>query len=215
MRKSLMLCLVSLVLPSIAAAQSAPAERDVELVYRIVSAQTVSERRVVFRSVTPEMKAALWRAHVRHFLNSHPELSEAQRGVIAQFIAVIVPDLYRQRPDDAEWQALIGLPFARMQQSASAILTPDLYREALATLGPAETDAAPAAQAAAKAATSRKAPLKTQPDYCVGCWNAPDCECNMGDNWCGWGQTCAGDNCKSDSWGCGTMWQSICNGMCH
>jgi hypothetical protein len=64
-------CLFSLALASVAPAQGEPTiDRDAETVYRIISTQTLSERGVVFRSVTPEMKAALWRAHLRHFLDS-------------------------------------------------------------------------------------------------------------------------------------------------
>lgn len=214
MRKFVLLCLVSLALSPVAAAQSdQAADRDAEIVYRIVSAQPVNERHVVFRSVTPEIKAALWRVHLRHFLDTHPGLSEAERTVIAQFITVMGADLYRSRPDDPEWEALIGLPFARMKQSASAILAPELYREALAVLGP--PDSAPVGETVGTALTSGNAPSRLQPD-CIGCGGPPpDCECNMGDDWCGWGRFCFGDNCKSDTWGCGTAWQAICNGMCR
>ena len=108
---------------------------------------------------------------------------------------------------------MIGVPFARMQESAAAILGPDLYREAFTILGPPASPAE-ADETFISSAVSRKARPRMETDYCVGCY-APDCECNLGDNWCAWGQTCFGDNCKSDSWGCGTMWQKVCNGMCH
>jgi hypothetical protein len=171
MLKFAMICLVSLALPSASAAPTDPsADRDAAIVYRIVSAQTVSERRVVFRSVTPEMKAALWRAHVRQFLASHPSLSEAQRAVIAQFLTVIDAELYRPRPDDPEWQAMTGLPFARMQQSASAVLAPELCREAFTVLGPPDPDPVGVVRTIDLAAVALHGSRKLQPDYCVGCY---------------------------------------------
>jgi len=216
MLKFAAICLVSLTLTSTAVAQGEQATyRDAEVMYRVVSAQTVRARRVVFRSVTSEMKAALWRVHVRHFLDSHLELSLVQRNVVTQFLTLITAELYQPRPDDPEWEAQIGVPFARMEQSASAVLSPELYREAFAVLGPLpDPDSDSDAQIVSTAAMLRRSPSTLQPDYCVGCY-APDCECNLGDNWCFWGQSCFGDNCKSDSWGCGTVWQKICNGMCR
>jgi hypothetical protein len=215
MWKSAVLCLLSLALASVALAQSEPAvDRDAETVYRIVSTQALSERRIVFRSVTAEMKAALWRVHLRHFLDSHPNLPEAQRAVVAQFVTAIGADLYRPRTDDPYWEAMIGVPFARMQQSASAILPPDVYHEALGVLGPPE-DPEPFAQTLGKVRSPRNAPFKLQ-ESCVGCGGPPpECECNMGEDWCGWGRFCFGDNCQSDDWGCGNAWQRPCNGMCR
>lgn len=214
MQKMALICVV-LFSASVAVAQNVEADRDAETVYRIISSRAVAERRAVFRNVTPEMKAALWRVHVRHFLNSHPALSEVQRNVIAQFLTLINGDLYRPLPDDPQWEAQIGLPVTRMQESASSVLAPEQYREALTMLGPLPDPASPDSLTFAAAALSNERRAGTiQPDYCVGCY-APDCECNLGDNWCAWGQTCFGDNCKSDSWGCGTVWQKICNGMCR
>jgi len=214
MQRMAIICLV-LFSASAAMAQVDQADRDAETLYRIVSSRPVAERRVVFRNVTPETKAAVWRVHVRHFLDSHPALSEAQRKVLVQFLTLINADLYRTLPDDPEWEAQVALPFARMQDSAAAILTPDQYREALTVLGPLPDPALPSALPITSGLLLSRAHLGAiEADYCVGCY-VPDCECNLGDNWCLWGQTCFGDNCKSDSWGCGTVWQKVCNGMCR
>lgn len=191
-------------LPSIAMAQE---DRDAQTVYRMLSSRSLSERRVVFRNVTPEMRAALWRVHVRHFLDSHPELTPAQHTVIAQFLTLFSAELYRAHTDDPEWDAMFGVPFERMKESASAILTHELFHEALDVLGPLPAESAPALTGV------RTASMHLEPDFCVGCY-APDCECNLGSDWC-FGGTCSADNCKGDSWGCGTGWQKPCNGMCH
>jgi hypothetical protein len=187
MRKLAMIVFALLCSSNVVAQSEAAADRDAEIVYRIVSLQNVAARRVIFRSVTPEVKAALWRAHLRHFLVTHPTLSEVQRNVLSQFISVIAPELYRPRPDDSEWRAQIELPFTRMQESASSVLEPEQYREALTVLGPLPDVVLPVTSTLITgSAPSKGRQDKLQPDYCVGCY-APDCECNMGDNWCGWG----------------------------
>lgn len=182
---------------------------DAATVYRIIASQKVSDRRVLFRSMSPEMKAALWRVHLQEFLAANTALSNEEQTVIRQFIPELTAVYFGPHTDDPAWEA--GVAIARMQQSASAILPPAVYRAAFGVLGPAPQS--PDEEVIEPLTTALRT-RRIQNENCIGCSGAPDCECNLGQDLCIFGK-CSLDNCKGESIGCGPWWNWPCNGMCH
>lgn len=151
-------------------------------------------RKAVYSRLAPEIKSNLWRAQLGAFLDTHPELSPAQKRALRDAIAFASPDTFRI--------GVIGdSPAARMlDQRARALhrrfvelLGAERARDLLASLG-----------AGVDSATERE----------IGTEGEQECECADADAYCDDNFHCDPGGCTRQSFGCGTLGLYTCDGLC-
>jgi hypothetical protein len=182
---------------------------DASRIYQTISAASLSERHVIFRNLTPELKSALWTIHLSQFLND-PRLSQSQRQLVQAAIELLGPRAYENVAPELDD---ISESISRLEQSIHSLFSPDLAANVFATLGPAaksETSSAPVIpRTFSSIGTGRRviAPLGA----------VPDCTCSRVSDFCSFwtfgDTTCIGGPCYPVD-GCGFGWRYRCTSTC-
>src|SRR4051794_10985407 len=59
----------------------------IQQLYATLASASMTDEKVLFRSLTPSVRSALWSYHLSLFLREHPTLSAEQLAVIAEAVA--------------------------------------------------------------------------------------------------------------------------------
>jgi hypothetical protein len=154
-------------------------------------------RKAIFNAISPAARAALWQDQLQR-AGSRPDLSAAQRALIAEGRTLITPALYEhdQASMDAHQQF-----WARASQAFTSVEDKRVWLELGSVVA-----SAPASTSAWDTLT---APFRAQA-------NTADCNCSTSNaNFdCGIGVKCTSGGCTN--WqGCGPSWTAECNGSCN
>jgi hypothetical protein len=182
--------------------------------YTIMATVPVADRRVLFHSLAPAAKSALWEIHLEKFAEGH-DLSEEQRAVVADAIRLFNPGLYSIARDSPAWESQVHEPLRKFDEKAKAVFPRDLAIEAFAQLGPGDLNgvlvgSAPPGGGVTAQSAGLKPGLKPIPLM------PSDCNCAVESDWC-WGfSSCGGgQTCYLVTNDCGTGWTYDCNSRCH
>lgn len=177
--------------------------QEADAVLGSLSTLSVADRRGVFAAANSEMKAELWKAHLRRFLGEHPTLTGNQKAMILEAMSLATTELFEGPGGREEGPAALR-DFA---ERASLVFPPDLATAAFARLGPEEV---PAAQPGSGPTTN----LVDDPGPGGGGGTLPTCSCNVWEDYCGLMKRCVGGGCYWRNWGCGNFWTAACTGLC-
>lgn len=167
--------------------------------YDALSALPINSKRAVFRALSAEAKSELWKIHMNLYLAEHPNLTEDQRNVILDAIALVAPQLYEVSKDNPEWLANVHAPLQSLRKRASEVFSPSVAAEIFARLGKADHFNP------TKQNVLRIRALVTQ----------GECDCSMGSDWCPGDYVCVDEDCQRTSSGCGSLWLYPCDGICR
>lgn len=188
--------------------------------YIDISALPMPKRKVEFRKASPQGKSDLWRIHFSVYLAKHMGLSEGQKQVILDGLALLTPELFESplsNPDEK-------VTLKKFKTRIHDLFSRDQAAEIFATLGGPEPPisrsnpegaAAPtrAKIVGVNGATALNPPTSRFTSQDIGVEGS--CTCSKGDDYCPYGKHCGGPWCAESSWGCGTLWMSPCNGTCE
>lgn len=144
-----------------------------------------AHRVAIFNTVSPPVRAALWREQLIRFSRT-PELSATQRAVVEEGIALATPALYERSPAAVEAHRRL-VPRIKREFSAT-----QAGRRGWGDLGALGQPFRPA---------GAEAGCECNADPSGGGW------------WDCLGGTCRGGGCNW-VWGCGPMGDQWCNGTC-
>ena len=156
-----------------------------------------SHRRAIFSAVTPEVRAALWREHLRRSA-SQPDMSTEQQILLTRALTLATPSLYRQDPTatsavDALWH-----------EAMKSFMTP-ADRRIWFDLGSVST---PQASTTVSLWDRIARPFRARAQETVFC------NCNFSYGWL----ECTSGFCGGGTWtlffGCGPLGNKDCNGLC-
>lgn len=160
--------------------------------YKVLASLQGAERKAAYARFDGGTKAELWMLHLEKFVVAHPELTDAQRAVIAEGRVLLASGVL---------QALKSKSSAEVEDARNAMLTfearatplfsRELYSAAFVRLGP---------------------PTKSTSILQVSSLR-PECFCNPNYNECSGGE-CFTGGCLVMPDGCGTFGTDICTGMC-
>ena len=142
-------------------------------------------RLAIFSAVTPSVRASLWQEQLRRF-EAQPDLTAAQRALVAEGRTLVTPALYERQP------AAMAAYQMFWSRAETSFVSFD-QRRAWADLG-SMAGAAPAAA---------RPPKKLGAEWCQ-CSTSSTVDC---------GGPCYGGTCEPYS-GCGSSGTSWCNGLC-
>ncbi|HEX7831754.1 MAG TPA: bacteriocin fulvocin C-related protein, partial [Thermoanaerobaculia bacterium] len=169
--------------------------RDATTLYDSLGFLPAAQRRSIYSDLDAAQRGELWAVHLKRFLSVHPELTAEQRAYVFEALGIVsTMDL---RPvKDAAANTPSQRAVAHFEARAISVFTPELYREAFATLGPAAAPAGPS-------------PWKVAPD-------SVDCDCQTLSDTCPiFSQGC--QTYTACDWleeGCGVFGFYWCNGLC-
>jgi hypothetical protein len=171
--------------------------------YVVIAALPATDRKVVFRGLSSEMKAAVWREHLNKFAATHA-VSAAQAQIISAVRTFVTPDVFAIGKSDPAWESQVHLPLKMLEDSARNVFTPDVLAAAFGQLGPEDLSVS---SSSTSTATGLKHPIAQQ---------VSDCTCSVTSDEC-WFGTCGGSICyRSDGdYGCGFMWRYACDAKCE
>jgi hypothetical protein len=172
--------------------QVAVRKTDFQGTYEALSVLPIPSRKAVYRALSADAKSGLWRIHLTRFLTEHPELTEEQRGVIVNAIALVTPRLFEIAENDPNWLLETHPQVELLEKRALEVFPRGVAVEIFTHLG-------------------TPAPSYTMDDE-GGIEVDAACECNT-DSW--WScDNCAAGGCKKTIIGCGWLWLNKCNGRC-
>lgn len=149
-----------------------------------------AHRVAIFNAVTPDVRASLFQEQLRRF-SQRPDLTAAQRALIAEGLTLITPSLYRKEPAASQ-------SFRRFWSRAESSFTSPDQRRPWMDIGNSSASSSHVFSALDK-------PLS------VSRLGEP-CECNFSWQDCGsW--SCMETNCNQQS-GCGSGGAYTCDGIC-
>jgi hypothetical protein len=143
-------------------------------------------RLAIFSAVTPSVRASLWQEQLRRF-ESQPELTAAQRTLVAEGRTLITPALYEREP-------MAMAAYQKFWSRASESFVSFDQRRAWGDLGSMAGAASPAA----------RPPKKANADWCNCSIASPAWDC---------GGPCYTTGCQ-EMGGCGSSGTNWCNGVC-
>jgi hypothetical protein len=137
------LALALLASPGVSAQHSREPERERRslsaVVYKSMSALDMHERKVLFASLTADMKAAIWKAHLENFLEAHPSLSSNERAIVAAGIVLLDAELFALPSSDPQWNERVRQPVEQLERAARLAFSPAVAKALLVDLGGAAT----------------------------------------------------------------------------
>ena len=174
--------------------------------YNVIVALTVTDRKVVFRGLSADMKAAVWRAHLDNFKATHA-ISPAQAQLISAIQNFLTPELFTIRKTDPSWEAQVHVPLKLLEDSARTLFAPDMLAAAFAQIGPDDVSVSSSSVPAATSLRPVSGPIAQM---------VSECTCSEVSDQC-WLGTCGGAICwrNEDDWGCGFMWNYKCDSKCR
>jgi hypothetical protein len=180
--------------------------RAATVLYRNLSALSMHDRKVAFRSLSAPMKAELWKVHFREFAEQNA-LSPAQQGIVEAASTLLSADFYAISKTDPRWESQVHVPLQRLEMSARNLFPRELLMAAFAQIGPVDSDVA---------AMSIVTPEEKVGGLIVRPEMVSECTCSMASDWCFNGH-CGGSICylTGDDWGCGFGWRYECDAKCE
>jgi hypothetical protein len=175
------------------------AQFDVVTVYGALSSVPIAERKIVYQSLAPEAKAALWRHQLEQF-KAETTLSAAQTDLVDDAAALATPHLFSIKPTSPEWEAEAREPMQVLERRARALFPPEMIAATFGRLGPDDS-------------TSSMAPITPSAGLITPSLPA-NCTCTQENDGC-WFGTCGGGVCYQTDGGCGWWWQYDCVAVCH
>jgi hypothetical protein len=148
-------------------------------------------RLAIFSAVTPSVRASLWQEQLRRF-ESQPDLTAAQRALVAEGRTLVTPALYERQP------AAVAA-YQNFWSRAEASFVSFDQRRGWGDLGSMAGASAPAAAAA-------RPPKKLGAEWC-------QCGTPTGNFDCFGGVCYGGGGCQPFA-GCGSSGSGWCNGIC-
>ena len=145
-------------------------------------------RLAIFNAVTPSVRASLWREQLRRY-EAQPDLTAAQRALVAEGRTLITPALYEREP------AAMAAYQTFWSKASESFVSFD-QRRAWADIGALAGAAGPAAAA--------RPPKKLEAGWC---------ECNIWSGATDCGGPCYATGCMEYT-GCGSGGTNWCNGTC-
>jgi hypothetical protein len=181
------------------------AEVSAARLYNLIATLPAMDRKVVFRGLSADMKAAVWREHLDNFTATH-ELSAAQAQLIGAAQNFLTVDVFATPKTDPDWEAQVHVPLKMLEDSARNVFDPDLLAEAFGQLGPEDSSASSASTSTATG-LRRSGPIALLVSECT-CSDVSDMCVNA---------TCGGGICyrSEGDYGCGFMWNYECDSMCR
>jgi hypothetical protein len=178
---------------------------NAERIYRVMATVPLSDRKAVFKGLSPAMKAEVWRVHFRRF-SAENALTPAQAAIMAAARELFSEDLYAISTTDPAWESQVHVPLQFLEESARNFFPRELLLAAFGQIGPAD---------AASSAVSSGVPA----GHITGHGLTPvaeltsQCTCTQASDMCFFG-TCSGGICYFDT-GCGFGWRYDCTATCH
>ena len=122
----------TIVAPAVRFAPSAAAAQPREMSYEELMAEEPKQRPEIFCSLTPENQAALSSTHIARWrdANAH-RLTEPQRALLAEWLELVTPAMYR-RPKSSELNERLVF----LEKRSAAIFQPGDLTNALTFDGP-------------------------------------------------------------------------------
>jgi hypothetical protein len=172
--------------------------------YEALSTLRKTDREAELENTDPRMKEDLWSIHLERYLVRHPELTDRQRGVILEGLALVQSGAMELAPWDLAWAEAVDRPVHQIEAHAKGVFTAAESRAIFSELGGhAAPDIGPSYGA------PRGAGLRSDV--------YEDCDCATLDSWCDWitnpTPNCTRVRCVG-SHGCGTFLLYDCNGIC-
>lgn len=181
-------------------------------IYNVMVTVPVSDRKAVFRGLSPSMKASVWRAHLDSFSSRHA-VSPAQAAVIDKAKSLLTEELFAVHSGDANWETQVRAPLQRLEESAKNLFHQELVFEAFGQVGPDDSSDAVMETASRQriSASGLRPGLLPLPEM------VSECTCSDVSDMCWFGNYCGGSICwRSDSEsGCGFMWDYTCDSKCQ
>lgn len=185
--------------------------QHVPIYYKAISSLGVGERRVLFASLSSDLKAGLWRYQLSTYLSKHgKELTAEQRSVIADGLAILNAGIFNLT-DQSPASAAIRLAVDDLRERAANAFERDVAIALFARIGGEirAVSRGPSVSDDDIASTGKRPPGKVET-------LKPACTCSYHDDWCGSPYGCTyACGCSGSSWGCGTLWSNPCNGTCY
>lgn len=173
--------------------------------YRALASVTMAERRMIWQTLSAELRSGVWRVHLSYYIEQHAEkLSEEQNAVLQDILAAVSdPALF----DVKEPLEDVPAPILRLRNELLRVFTYNEAIEIFAHLGGAEPEPdKPTGGGSGQTAKSRPDP---EPD--PGCC---DCSGASSFNFCDItapGMACTGTFCAPTIGGCGELLLLPCN----
>ena len=108
--------------------------------YMDLSILPVSQRRTVFKTLSPQHKSKLWKISMALYLTKRPELGKAQQEFILDAMALATPELFDIPQDDATKKVKAEESLQLLSARAFEIFSKTEATEILATLGGGEKE---------------------------------------------------------------------------
>lgn len=165
-----------------------------------VGAYSMAYRKALLGRLPASERAAIWRAHILAYLNSHPSLSRQARVTLDQIAAFTEPERFQRRsPDD----------LAALQRLSDTLKDEIGAEEAAVVLTMRNRADIPSVRS--QVTTFLRQHFELHADD-------PSCDCSTESDWC-YASLCAsytepGVNCTWQSWGCGNIFWYKCDGQC-
>jgi hypothetical protein len=164
---------------------------DLYETYEALSALPISSRKAVYRALSADAKSGLWRIHLTGYLTEHPELTEEQRGVIVDAIALVTPRLFEIAESNPNWLTDMHSPVELLKKRVLEVFPRGVAVGVFTQLG-------------------TPAPSHALDDE--GGIGQSNCNCNTDSIWsC---DNCTAGGCKKTPFGCGWLMFYECNGRC-
>ncbi|MBV8543741.1 MAG: bacteriocin fulvocin C-related protein [Acidobacteria bacterium] len=194
------------VTPSAPPAVASAGEIGAARLYSVIAALTVTDRKAVFRGLSPDVKAAVWRVHLDNFKATHA-ISPAQVQLIGAIQSFLTPDLFAIPKTDPGWETQVHVPLKMLEDSARTLFPPDMLAAAFAQIGPDDLSVSSSSLSTAASLRPVSGPIAQM---------VPECTCSEVSDQC-WLGTCGGAICyrSEDDSGCGFMWQYRCDSKCR
>ena len=93
-------------------------------------------RRVVFGSLPPATRSALFQTQFERYATEHPDMNAEQQAALQKSRELFTPELYAAPPESPDRQAPERAPLAAFQQQAFAAFGREVTIQLFATIGP-------------------------------------------------------------------------------
>jgi len=179
-------------------------QTDAKRTYHVLNQLTPAQRKLLFRNLPSDMKAALWVEHLESFLRNHPELNSNQRAIVNSAITLLDATLYDQ-PNNVPSPTRDQM--SKLDTAARLAFSRDLLGEAFYDLSDVAVPATDTTESSGHAGTI----MATDTDPVI----LDDCSCSHDSDWCSGTTRCSSWGCKPVTIGCGSLGWWPCDGYCN
>lgn len=104
---------------------------------------TRSQQKLIFRSMSPEARAAFWQGKLQEYLDMHPELNADQVEVIEYGISMMTPHFFVMADGDTPWKAVTDKMIEGFAEVAQQYFDLDETTAIFMRMGTEPTECAP------------------------------------------------------------------------